>query len=334
MRPSIPFPPDVLRNFLSIDVTIGWQQLVIAGLVIVCVGALVSALNGEFYKIYEGRMGWPRGLYNRAVAFQQRRVDHLNDQSGKLRGVDPQRYNEIWYQLRLYPIDNQSAKRHATRPTLLGNILEGYEQYPQNCYGMDAVFYWSRLWLVIDKDLKEDISKSWSVADGLLSLSAVSYLAGLLWLVAYTGAEIDLLGPNWFPLGDNFNQTLTAVAGWFLLGYALYRLSLPFHRQNGEVFKSLFDLYRDKLMGMTALAPHEKESWRAGWSYLQYLKIPCPKCNAGTISIFTNDCGNDACRAHQPEVVADFVKSGKLVSGIEADTPDLSALIAKFVKKS
>jgi hypothetical protein len=48
-----------------------------------------------------------------------------------------------------------------------------------------------------------------------------------------------------------------------VVGYGFYRLSLPFHRQNGEVFKSIFDLYRGKIREALELKPLEKETWDA-----------------------------------------------------------------------
>jgi hypothetical protein len=325
-----PFATAGTKNFLSVDIEKSWPQLLIAAVAVTTIGALVSALNGEFYKVYEGRMGWPTRLYDWAVARQQRRVDQLLSKANAEKGKNAQRYDEFWYQLRIYPIDLETSKRRATRPTRLGNILAEYEDYPLNRYGMDAVFYWTRLWLVIDKDQKEGIGKSWATADGLLNLSAVSFLAGLLWLAAFSGAEIGWLGERWFPVGDDIGVSLSAVAGWFILGYGLYRLSLSFHRQNGETFKSLFDLYRDKLKAMTALGPREAELWRAAWAYLQYLRIPCPKCQKGTISVLTADCNNEHCGAHQPDVVAEFKRSGKLLKYPEHD--DLRDLISELRK--
>ncbi|MGA2903729.1 MAG: hypothetical protein ABSD98_07855 [Candidatus Korobacteraceae bacterium] len=314
-----PFATGRLRDFLSVDPAKGWPQLAIAALAVVVIGALVSALNGEFYKVYEGRSGWPTFLSEWAVARQQRRVDRLYRKADAEKGVNSQRYNEYWYTLRIYPIHPEKGKRYATHPTLLGNILAGYEEYPGNRYGMDSVFYWPRLWLMVDKDQKEEIGKSWAIADGILNLSAVSFLAGLFWLGAFTGAKLGLLRSRWFPVGDAFVESIAAVAGWFVLGYVLYRLSLPFQRKNGEIFKSLFDLYRDKLKKMTSLAPRESELWRAAWAYLQYLRIPCPNCGKGTISVITNDCSNADCGAHVPEAVADFRRSGKLVKLPKSD---------------
>jgi hypothetical protein len=307
-----PFAPRNWQNVLSLEVEKSWPQLAVTLILILAIGALVSALNGEFYKLYEGRIGWPRHFSDRATARQQRRVNRLYRKAEAERG-NKRYYDEIWYQLRIYPLDPETGKRRATHPTLLGNILAGYEAYPGDRYGMDSVFYWPRLWMVVDKDVKEEINKSWAVADGLLNLSAVSFLASLLWLGAAIAVELDFLNPRFLPCHDFF-VALGAIVAWFALGYGLYRLSLPFHRQNGEVFKSLFDLHRDKLRKMTSLVPYESDLWKATWAYLQYLLIRCPKCDGqGYVSAVTVTCSNPECAAHLPELVEEFRKSGKFI---------------------
>jgi hypothetical protein len=307
-----PFAPPEWQKALSVDVDKSWLALAIAMLVVLVAGALVSALNGEFYKIYEGRTSWPGRLSDWAVSRQQNRVDRLYRQARAEKEGSPQRYDEIWYQLRIYPIDPKTGDVYATHPTLLGNILAAYEKYPYDRYGMDSVFYWPRLWMVVEKDLKEEIGNSWAKADGLLNLSAVSFLAGLLWLGTTILVEAGLLESRWRPV-DGFVPSIEAFVGWFALGYALYRLSLSFHRKNGEVFKSLFDMYRDKLKKLTSLTPSEKDLWEATWAYLQYLLLPCPSCGKTTVSISTSECTNQSCRAHVPETVDDFRRSGAFI---------------------
>jgi hypothetical protein len=159
---------------------------------------------------------------------------------------------------------------------MLGNILAGYEQYPDNRYGMDSVFYWPRIWLQVEKDKKEEIDSQWSVADGFLSLSAISVAGGILWILQAILIISDF-SEFQIPLGSPESCALAGM-GWLILGYGLYRLSLPFHRENGELFKSIFDLYRKKVWSMTGLKPNEKEMWDAAWGYLQYYRLTCPVC--------------------------------------------------------
>lgn len=97
-------------------------------------------------------------------------------------------------------------------------------------------------------------------------------------------------------------------AGWLLLGYIFYRLSLPYHQENGEKFKALFDLYRDKFSKMRSLQPGEYNDWTAAWAYLQYLYLRCPECQEFT-PILKNDCEN--CGKPIARGIRDFRNSGK-----------------------
>lgn len=271
-----------------------WQKLAVIALCIFVAGALIAAVSNEIYKIYEGRIFWPRRLEKWGVNRQARRIkklrrlaDHAFSRS------DFNRYNELWYRLRSYPIDDNSGEPEAARPTMLGNILAGYEQYPDNRYGMDSVFYWPRIWLQVEKEKKEEIDSQWSVADGFLSLSAISVTGGILWIVQASLVLSDFLEFA-MPLGSAEWCALAGV-GWLILGYGFYRLSLPFHRENGELFKSIFDLYRKKVWSMTGLKPNEKEMWDAAWGYLQYYRLTCPVC--GVQNVRRDDkcknCGQD-----------------------------------------
>src|SRR5439155_22810022 len=102
--------------------------------------------------------------------------------------------NEIWSQLRHYPL-GPDAKPLATAPTEMGNILAAYEDYSYRTYGMDADFYWPRLWLVLDDKARKEIDESWAPTDMLLYLSfglvslALIYL-GLLVLSFVPGLAV------------------------------------------------------------------------------------------------------------------------------------------------
>ncbi|MGA9565370.1 MAG: hypothetical protein WBS19_07600 [Candidatus Korobacteraceae bacterium] len=298
-----------------------WPKLVLYAVVVVALGGLISSLNSEFYKIYEGRTFWPAWFKKWAVAQQQKRVESLYAKADATKGVKEkeQEYNETWYKLRVYPI-NTDGRRYANYPTLMGNILFGYEDYPKDRYGMDSIFYWPRLWLTISKDNREEISKSWSVADGLLNLSAVSLLAGAIWAVETTAYAVGFHTARYVPITNRVGMSYLAVLGWLAVAYFFYRLSLPFHRNNGEVFKSLFDLYRGGVLGMTDLSPGEAERWRAAWAYLQYLRIRCPQCNQGYVSVYDTKCPN--CGHVVSEIVEQVRKSGHLVAEVTppADT--------------
>ena len=272
-----PAVPAILRR-LPISQESGWEKIAAYGIFVFLLGALISTTNSEVYKIYEGRTFWPQRLRRWACERQQARVSRL------LKAADAAKaarrlaeYDERWYDLRAYPI-NKLGVPEATHPTRIGNLLAGYEDYPDKRYGMDSVFYWPRIWIQMEKETKEEIDSQWSTADGLLMLSAISFAGSILWMLRAATAEltVDFFG---LPFGAPGLALLGGI-GWAFLGFLWYRLSLPFHRKNGEVFKSIFDVYRDKVWNMTALKPHEKEMWDAAWAYLQYQQLRCPNCPA------------------------------------------------------
>ena len=274
-------------HYLPGDPDHAWLRLVAYAALVLVSGALVSTLNSEVYKIYEGRIFWPRRLFDWGKARQQARVTKLLARANAARSQAE--YDEIWYQLRIYPTDDK-ADPQATHPTRIGNILAGYEQYPTTRYNMDSVFYWPRIWLQLEKEKKEEIDSQWSLADGFLTLSAVSILGGLSWIAQALIATVSGFGRSAVPTGSLW---VAPVAGLALiaLGYLWYRLSLPFHRENGEVFKSIFDIYRSKVWDMTSLKPHEKQAWYAAWAYLQYQLIICPNCGQAT-GVQSDTCQN------------------------------------------
>ncbi|MFI5399054.1 MAG: hypothetical protein ACHQ9S_26280 [Candidatus Binatia bacterium] len=298
LQPIVRFPtllrvilPGTLATVLCLPVTnqIGWGVIIHLVSVIV-IGWLISCFSDRIYQVYEGRWRWPDHVFDWLQARHTARICKLQKQADAARLTRPRLYAEIWNKLRTYPL-NDSGKRYASHPTRLGNILAEYETYPHTRYGMDSVFYFPRLWLQIDKDQKTEIDGAWSVADGLLSLSAISNVGGILYLLAgilrvRTGFPVRSLASAFGTSAPGgYEMVLDGSTGWivagaFLLavGYGFYRLSLPFHIRNGASFKALFDLYRDRLYAMTSVGPNERAVWQGTWSYLQYLRIHCQRC--------------------------------------------------------
>lgn len=298
-----------MLGYLPWDSNHSWQRIAAYAAIMLILGALISTLNSEIYKIYEGRMFWPTCLFEYARKRQQNRVNKLRKAAESFKSTNPRRYDEIWSQLRDYPINDQGDP-DATYPTRIGNILDGYEQYPKTRYGMDSVFYWPRIWLQIENDRKGEIDSHWSVADGFLTLSAISFVGSGLWVAQALLAWISV-GRAWLPAGTPGLTTLGAL-GWLISGWFWYRLSLPFHRDNGEVFKSIFDIYRDKVWSLTSIRPHEVEMWEAAWAYLQYLVLKCPNCGTKWNDARRGKC--EACGFELHELEKKLGDSGTFLS--------------------
>src|SRR5207249_536400 len=110
----------------------------------------------SIYMIYEGRRLWPRGLSAALEKRAQARIAKMIEVAEANRNVDPAVTREIYWRLRMYPIESD-GKFVAQAPTRLGNIVMGFEQYSLSRYGMDSVFFWYRLRILMDKDAREDM---------------------------------------------------------------------------------------------------------------------------------------------------------------------------------
>lgn len=262
-----------------------WYRVVLLALLVGGVGQVVSLLNGIIYQVFEGVAGWPRTLFNWGMKLQTERVHKLRERDKKLEASTDRRdkiaRGQLWDTLGMFPVD-ENGNPCASYPTLLGNILANYEDYPENRYGMDTVFFWPRLWLSLSHEQRQTVDKAWSVADGLLysafvlAFSVIFYFGLGLGNLALGIARLLAISSPRFQV-ERFGEVSPFVFAVALLavGYGLYRFSLPFHKRNGEIFKALFDLYRGNLSVMQVVTEPEKRKWRSSWAYLQYLRVSC-----------------------------------------------------------
>ena len=282
----LPFRPIPVQVVLHL--TDAWSTLLVVTLAILGIGWLIARLEDLVYRVFEGRRYWPAWLRRWRTAAQQDRVRRLLDAAKcakKTGGPEAEaKRAEIWVELIRYP-EGDGGKRFASHPTLLGNILANYEDYPWSRYGMDSVFYWPRLWLAMDRETREDIDREWAVADGLLSMAAVCFLTGLVWIVIAIATAAWQWG-GWRPV-DWWGTRLPFASAWLTVSggvslealcYLLYRMSIPFHLRNGELFKTAFDLFRDRLKPMMKVDLDETATWRGIWEYLQYMQVQCARC--------------------------------------------------------
>ena len=189
----------------------------------------------------------------------------------------------------LYPVD-EGGDPYVAHPTRLGNIIEAFETYPKIKYGLDAVFYWSRIWVALDKDLRDEIDTAQAVVDSSVYISYALYLSGAVMLF-YAGIgfahNINWLSTVLLPYVPKPSSLSILGVACFIIGYFVYRISLPVHERFGELFKSIFDQYRSKLqfvdqvmkeidivVGTPSLSPTtEREKNQIVWRYLRWHRI-------------------------------------------------------------
>jgi hypothetical protein len=207
--------------------------------------SLVSVFIGSLTRLYEGywgARGLGRTLAKAGIAVQRwrhRRLDPNNP-----------RHYEIRY--RQYPRLPEDLL-----PTRLGNVLKATELYPgdEGRYGMDAVFFWPRLYMVLPETMRDSLQNARSSLDLTLVTSALGWLYALTacCFLALAGAS------SWY-------LWLVAAAG-VLAALAAYRGTVRAGVTYGELVRTAFDLYRGDLLAQlgyaapTSLA-QEQVLWR------------------------------------------------------------------------
>jgi hypothetical protein len=217
-------------------------------------GWAVLICDMRIYMLFEGRRYWPAWLKELSLRSERRRLKKLADLLATP-NIDRRRYLEAGVEYALFPVD-EGGDAYVAHPTRLGNIIESFETYPKVKYGLDAIFYWYRLWVVLDKDLREEIDSAQSVVDSTVYVAFAFLISGLVMFayacaLAITHTGWSLL--SWLPVIElpyvPRPAMLCGLGGVFLVvGCVVYRLCLPAHAQFGELFKSIFDQFRSRLV--------------------------------------------------------------------------------------
>ncbi|HEX6911147.1 MAG TPA: hypothetical protein VF142_12165 [Longimicrobium sp.] len=290
----------------AIDESANWgislENLVILSSIVA--GWIVMSLDQPIYMLFEGRRYLPAWLQRALRSGEGRRLQRLlrteeatyrQQQGGRDRVEGARRNAEAWVEIRRFPL-NEGGEPEAAMPTRLGNLIIAYETYPERRYGADAIFYWYRIWLMLDKDLREELDARQAVADSGLYACAALLASAVLWiayalLLPLTAGVRPAAGFHAALDGQlPASMAILAIAGAFLLlARAAYWTSLSPQAQYGETFKSVFDLYERRVdvgrvishvAAVTRHRPTLVEDRRAqlqvAWRYLHNYRVRCP----------------------------------------------------------
>lgn len=259
-------------------------------------GWLFVVLDMHIYMILEGRRYWPKWLRKLFKRSEERRLERLWEEYNKAKERDNRiKYVELSVELRRFPL-NANGERIASYPTKFGNLLLAYEEYSKRAYGMDSVFYWYRIWLAIDEDLREHIDTQQALADSSVYMTAALFFTALILTVYALIQQLGISLTTPFPTSKLL--LFSAVISMFL-SWLLYRASLHLHATFGELYKSMFDMHRDKVSvddvidRVYSLTKDESiknaptsEKYIIVWRYLHNYKI---KTKDGIVSVATFD---------------------------------------------
>jgi hypothetical protein len=137
-----------------------------------------------------------------------------------------------------YPLldENEEDVEEDILPTRLGNILLAAERYSLSRYGMDAIYFWSRLFPLLPEQFQNDyeefiLNYEFPLVVAFESM-VVAVLGGLTILLSGGSPVLFIL---WF-------------GGGSLIAYVFYVLSLSSAQELGEQQRTAFDLYRHLLL--------------------------------------------------------------------------------------
>lgn len=238
---------------ISLDVQ---PPYAVPGLIFV-LGWIFVVLDMPIYMAFEGRRYWPSRLWTLGLRRERRRLLRIHE---AMRRHDLSRsqnlaqrsspenadrlYRENAVRMSGFPLNLATSKPVAAWPTRLGNLIAEFEQYSRLKYGLDAVFFWPRIWVTIDKDLRDEIDNQQAQADGLLYLTAALAVAVAV-LLAYSVVDWRTPGALLYP--QPVWLDLAAAVFCLFAAFATYRASLYSQRQFGETFKAMFDQHRGTL---------------------------------------------------------------------------------------
>lgn len=274
---------------------------------IILLGWAIIIADMPIYILMEGRRFWPALLKNWAMNRLKRKLEILQ---AKTQDTDPQTVAEAWFALRGSFQMNNDGDYEVVLPSRLGNVIYAFEKYSRRTYGMDAIFYWPRIWLKLDKDTREEIDNNQALVDSSVYAAFALYLSAFLWFLYAVAKLMIVFAQRGFSFTPRLQYDLTLIdqrlprkgvallvaAVFGLAGYLLYRVSLYLYAQFGEYFKSVFDLNAstfdispamEEIARLTAYSScavsfnsiRKKHQFPIVARYLQYYRYRCPNSN-------------------------------------------------------
>jgi hypothetical protein len=150
------------------------------------------------------------------------------------------------------------AELGAVLQTRLGNTLRAAESYPGDPerWGLDAVFWWPRLYLIIPDSARAQVDDARASMDQMVVLSALSVMfAGVAAGFGIAGLPLAV----WVP----------CCVGGLALSWLTYRAAVTSAAGFGDLVRSCFDLFRgDLLTHLGWPLPDKLQDERALWGAL------------------------------------------------------------------
>ncbi|MCZ7385277.1 MAG: hypothetical protein O8C63_11090 [Candidatus Methanoperedens sp.] len=167
---------------------------------------------------------------------------------------------------------DENLKKHIL-PTELGNVFKSVEVYPLWKYGMDGVFFWTRIELLTSEENRKILEKLRAVVDMSVGLTWIFFFSAFAYILVLSSDGKYILSMAFFIL-------------FLLLSLFSYNMAVESALKFGVYSRSIFDLYREELWKKMKMGKFEsikdlpeKERWGNVFRYLWFFDtIQCPEC--------------------------------------------------------
>ncbi len=282
--------PGLMSILLHFKINIG--AATVFAVTTLLVGWFINLIDMPIYMLFEGRRFWPEWIRKARVGAQQKKLDCWLRKAENHR-TSNNAYAAIEYDIRAYryPVGGgiyppTSGRPIAVMPTELGNVIYGFETYATVKYGVDGIFFWDRILMALDENLRKHLDDQQALCDSALYASFSCVLGSLLFTLYWVLAKIwniGLLNEN------NAYMNLIVAAFLLVLSIAFYKAAISTNGQFGERIKAMFDIHLDKISidraldvigqktGTVYAGGFHPDKVMAAWRYLrwhEYKKTP------------------------------------------------------------
>ena len=208
-----------------------------------------------------------------------KRKKERNEEWEKLNKIMPKVRAELHPRGLAGPLDNDWEQ---FLPTRLGNILRASEIYPVERYELHAPELFNKLSVLLPQEFQVAFEEKDNQLDFILNSSLLSYFVGLISItlgtIGHYGWFSSSVLPN-IPDQNNFlakgfslisaDNYLWIGAGFLVVGYLIYCLSINLVTEYSMFVRSSFDLYRFRLLKeLNQPLPKTLSEERGTWSAL------------------------------------------------------------------
>ncbi|MDO9098797.1 MAG: hypothetical protein Q7U60_11845 [Candidatus Methanoperedens sp.] len=275
-------------SFIKESILISVWNLLPLGIIFVVISMLVGLIISVFitrltmilegYTLEKHQKNHVVGKFGEILKERQWKKfkNYMNDyDSTKLDGVERgTAYTNIYnhFSSCLYKIGNNpeigdDELKKDILPTRLGNIFKSIEIYPEWKYGMNGVFFWTRIQLVMSEENKNTLDKMRAFLDMFVELTWIFLVAAITYSIV---------------LAYNENYILAGVSlvVFMLCSLVSYGMAIESALNFGLYVRSIFDLYREDLwtklnngiFNNISIFCTEKEKWNKVFRYLWLYK--------------------------------------------------------------